>query len=46
MVVKEYWRDAKDESIKSTQWAHIEAGNRADIVAWLERQDRRLNAAG
>jgi hypothetical protein len=46
MVVKEYWRDARDESIKSTQWAHIEAGSRADVVAWLERQDRRLNAAG
>jgi hypothetical protein len=45
MVVKEYWRDAKDESIKSTQWAHIEAGSRADVVVWLDRQDRRVNAA-
>jgi len=28
--------------MKSLQWAHIEAGRRADVVAWLERQERRL----
>ena len=42
VVVKEYWRDRSGESIKSLQWAHIEAGSRADVVAWLERQERRL----
>ena len=42
VVVKEYWRDAGGESMKSPQWAHIEAGSRADVVAWLERQERNL----
>ena len=42
LVVKEYWRDAGGESMKSPQWAHIEAGSRADVVAWLERQERNL----
>ena len=42
VIVKEYWRDAGGESMKSPQWAHIEAGRRADVVAWLERQERRL----
>jgi len=45
MVVKEYWRDARGESMKSPQWAHIEAGSRADVVAWLERQERNLERA-
>ena len=42
VVVKEYWRDAGGESMKSPKWAHIEAGSRADVVAWLERQERNL----
>ena len=42
VVVKEYWRDAGGESMKSPHWAHIEAGSRADVVAWLERQERNL----
>ena len=29
----------------SPQWAHIEAGSRADVVAWLERQERNLERA-
>ena len=45
VVVKEYWRDASGESMKSLQWAHIEAGSRADVVAWLERQERKLESA-
>ena len=45
VVVKEYWRDAGGESMKSPQWAHIEAGSRADVVAWLERQERNLERA-
>ena len=45
VVVKEYWRDAGGESMKSPQWAHIEAGSRADVVAWLERQERKLESA-
>ena len=44
VIVKEYWRDAGGESMKSPQWAHIEAGSRADVVAWLERQERRLES--
>ena len=42
LVVKEYWRSGRGEELKSHQWAHIEAGRRADVVAWLERQERRL----
>jgi len=45
VVVKEYWRDASGESMKSPQWAHIERGSRADVVAWLERQERNLERA-
>ena len=45
VVVKEYWRDAGGESMKSPQWAHIEAGSRADVVAWLELQERNLERA-
>ncbi len=45
VVVKEYWRDAGGESMKSPQWAHIEAGSRADVVAWLGRQERNLERA-
>lgn len=45
VIVKEYWRDAGGESMKSPQWAHIEAGGRADVVAWLERQERKLESA-
>lgn len=45
VIVKEYWRDAGGESMKSPQWAHIEAGSRADVVAWLERQERKLESA-
>ena len=42
IIVKEYWRDSAGESMKSPQWAHIEAGRRADVVDWLGRQERRL----
>ena len=42
VVVKEYWRDAGGESMKSPQWAHIEGGSRADVVTWLERQEHNL----
>ncbi len=42
VVVKEYWRDAGGEGMKSPQWAHIETGSRTDVVAWLERQERNL----
>ncbi|OFX02177.1 MAG: hypothetical protein A3D94_16400 [Alphaproteobacteria bacterium RIFCSPHIGHO2_12_FULL_66_14] len=44
VVVKEYWRAAGGESMKSLQWAHIEAGSRAEVVAWLERQERKLES--
>jgi GH25 family lysozyme M1 (1,4-beta-N-acetylmuramidase) len=39
-VVKEYWRDGRGESARDLQWAQVEAGNRADIVTWLKRQER------
>lgn len=42
IVVKEYWRSGRGEELKSHQWAHIEEGRRADVVDWLERQERRL----
>jgi hypothetical protein len=45
LVVKEYWRSGGGEELKSHQWAHIEAGRRADVVDWLERQERRLEGA-
>jgi hypothetical protein len=45
LVVKEYWRSGRGDELKSHQWAHIEAGRRADVVAWLERQERRLEGA-
>ncbi len=44
VVVKEYWRAASGESMKSLQWAHIEAGSRAEVVAWLGRQERKLES--
>jgi hypothetical protein len=39
-VVKEYWRDGRGESTRDLQWAQVEAGSRAEIVAWLKRQER------
>ena len=36
--------DTIPRSIPAAEWAHIEAGRRADVVAWLERQERRLAA--
>ena len=45
VVVKEYWRAQDGEIMKSLQWAHIEAGSRTDVVAWLERQERRLQGS-
>ena len=42
MVVKEYWRAPDGESIRTGQWAHIEKGNRSDVVAWLTKQERAL----
>ena len=42
IVVKEYWRSGRGEELKSHQWAHIEVGRRADVVVWLERQERRM----
>jgi hypothetical protein len=42
VVVKEYWWKIKTgDSFKSMQWAHITAGNRAEVVDWLDRQDRK-----
>jgi hypothetical protein len=41
-VVKEYWRDGRGESTRDLQWAHVEAGGRAEIVEWLKRQERAL----
>jgi hypothetical protein len=46
LVVKEYWHGRGGESLKTTQWAQIGTGKRADVVAWLERQARRLEVAG
>jgi hypothetical protein len=45
MVVKEYWRAPDGESIRTAQWAHIEQGSRSDVVSWLDRQQRALEAA-
>jgi hypothetical protein len=39
-VVKEYWRDGQGESTRDLHWAQVEAGSRAEIVAWLKRQER------
>ena len=39
-VVKEYWRDGHGESTRDLQWAQVEVGSRAEIVAWLKRQER------
>ncbi len=39
-VVKEYWRDGRGQSTRDLQWAHVEAGSRADILDWLKRQER------
>ena len=39
-VVKEYWRDGRGASTRDLQWAQVEAGSRAEIVAWLKRQER------
>ena len=44
VVVKEYWRTGGGQDLKSIQWAHVEAGRRADVVDWLERQERALAA--
>jgi hypothetical protein len=42
VVVKEYWWKIKTgDSFKSMQWAHITAGSRADVIDWLDRQDRK-----
>lgn len=44
-IVKEYWRDSNGQSTRTLQWAHIEKGNRNDIVGWLQRQERKLETA-
>lgn len=47
MIVKEFWwQPPSGEVFKSLQWAHVVAGRRADPVAWLKRQEQRLDAAG
>lgn len=43
MVVKEYWRGASGEDLKMMQWAQVEQGSRAHVVAWLSRQEKRLD---
>lgn len=44
VVVKEYWRAGDGQDLKALQWAHVETGSRADVVDWLERQERTLAA--
>jgi hypothetical protein len=44
LIVKEYWRKGEGgDDIKSLQWAHVTAGRRTDVVAWLKRQERSLD---
>lgn len=43
VVVKEYWRSGSGDDLKALQWAHVERGSRADVVAWLDRQERLLS---
>lgn len=42
MYVKEYWRDSSGNDAKAMQWAHLEKGSRSDVLAWLKRQEHRL----
>ena len=42
IVVKEYWRGADGADLKMMQWAQVERGSRAHVVAWLQRQETRL----
>ncbi|MFI5002575.1 MAG: hypothetical protein ACHQK9_22035, partial [Reyranellales bacterium] len=41
VVVKEHWRGRDGEIVKSSQWAQIDSGSRADVVRWLERHERK-----
>jgi hypothetical protein len=39
VLVKEYWWNvATGAAIKTTQWAHVRKGRRADVIAWLRRE--------
>ena len=40
MIVRESWSvGLKDDAARSTQWAHMIAGNRADALAWFKAQE-------
>jgi hypothetical protein len=44
IIVKEYWRKAEaGEGFKTLQWAQVTSGRRADVDAWLRRQERILD---
>jgi hypothetical protein len=43
MVVKEYWWAGKDmDAMRMPHWAKLNAGQRADVFAWLRRQELAL----
>ncbi len=40
LIVKQYWwGKSREDRVNAHQWAHVSAGRRADVVAWLKRQE-------
>jgi hypothetical protein len=40
-VVKEYWwKGDRSKIAKNTQWAVLDSGRRADVIAWFQKQEK------
>jgi hypothetical protein len=44
MVVKEFWwAGNRDKELRSTRWAQLLNGRRDDAIAWMRKQEERLD---
>jgi hypothetical protein len=44
MVVKEFWWTGdRERDLRSTRWAQLLSGRRNDAIAWMRKQEERLD---
>jgi len=44
MVVKEFWWTGdREKELRSTRWAQVLSGRRNDVIAWMHKQEERLD---
>jgi hypothetical protein len=44
MVVKEFWWTGdREKDLRSTRWAQLLSGRRNDVIAWMRKQEERLD---